>query len=136
MPETIQRVLVTGANKGIGLATVNAILEHHPQTSVILGSRDPARGEAARQQLVAKHPDRASRLELLTLDVVDDESVQQARATLTGRYGASPPLLYGLVNNAGIGMGEALMTPVLAVNLWGLCRVSDALRDLLPGARG
>jgi len=43
----MKRVLITGANKGIGLATVSAILERHQDVSVLLGARDTARGREA-----------------------------------------------------------------------------------------
>ena len=131
MAETIQRVLVTGANKGIGLAAVEEILGHGPQTVVILGSRDRARGAAARDTLLVEHPDWESRLELLDLDVADEASVRQARGELAERFEGLVQPLCGLVNNAGIGMGADCLAPVLAVNLWGMCQVSDAMRDLL-----
>ncbi len=42
----MRRILVTGANKGIGLAIARAILEEHDDTFVYLGSRDADRGRA------------------------------------------------------------------------------------------
>ena len=45
--------LVTGANKGIGLACCEAILEQSENNRVLLGSRDKARGEAAKAQLAS-----------------------------------------------------------------------------------
>ena len=43
----MRRIVVTGANKGIGLAIVEAILTEHADTFVYLGSRDEGRGRAA-----------------------------------------------------------------------------------------
>ena len=43
----MKRILVTGANKGIGLATVENLLQNHPDTFLILGSRDEKRGDKA-----------------------------------------------------------------------------------------
>ena len=43
----MRRILVTGANKGIGLAIVQAILKNHDDTFVFLGSRDAERGKKA-----------------------------------------------------------------------------------------
>ena len=40
----MRRILVTGANKGIGLALVEAILAQHADTFVYLGARDAGRG--------------------------------------------------------------------------------------------
>jgi NAD(P)-dependent dehydrogenase (short-subunit alcohol dehydrogenase family) len=39
----IRRILITGANKGIGLATVTAILERRDDVFILLGTRDAAR---------------------------------------------------------------------------------------------
>ena len=43
----MKRVLITGANKGIGLATVKKLLESYSETYVLLGSRDFKKGEQA-----------------------------------------------------------------------------------------
>ena len=48
----MRRVLVTGANKGIGLAIARGVLAEHDDTFLLLGSRDAERGEAARQSLL------------------------------------------------------------------------------------
>ena len=36
----MKRILITGANKGIGLATVRRLLESYDETFLLLGSRD------------------------------------------------------------------------------------------------
>lgn len=53
---TTRRVVVTGANKGIGKATVAAILGAADDTMVLLGSRDLGRGEAAVADILAEQP--------------------------------------------------------------------------------
>ncbi|MEM6930387.1 MAG: SDR family NAD(P)-dependent oxidoreductase [Myxococcota bacterium] len=130
----MKRILVTGANKGIGLAIVGAILEGHEGTSVWLGSRDPARGEAARRGLVEAHPDWADRVQVLPLDVTDDDSVVAAHAAVMQATPEHTRPLYGLVNNAGVA-GQDLVT-TLAVNTMGLRRVSEAFLPLLQPAGG
>lgn len=52
----MRRILVTGANKGIGLAITIAILQRGDDTSVILGSRSLKRGLATRASIVERHP--------------------------------------------------------------------------------
>ena len=49
----MKKILVTGGNKGIGLAIVKRLLKEFPDTYLLLGSRDVQRGEAAVKQLVA-----------------------------------------------------------------------------------
>lgn len=132
----MQRILVTGANKGIGLATVERILAEHEGTMVFLGARDRGRGEAAREGLLAEHPDWAARLEVVELDVSDDASVSAAAASLTERFAGEPAPLYAVVNNAGIGLGSTSMAQVLAVNTYGVRRVVEAFLPLLDPEAG
>ena len=47
----MKRVVVTGANKGIGLAIVKRLLREYPDVYVYLGSRNVERGEAAIKQI-------------------------------------------------------------------------------------
>jgi NAD(P)-dependent dehydrogenase (short-subunit alcohol dehydrogenase family) len=109
----MRRVLVTGANKGIGFAIVEAILNEHSDAFVYLGSRDRARGDEAR----AKLGDRASRVEVLALDVTSDASAQAAAKNVLP--------LYAIVNNAGIGSGNTLEA-TLGTNVLGIRHVCDA----------
>ncbi|MGV3525071.1 MAG: SDR family NAD(P)-dependent oxidoreductase [Candidatus Sericytochromatia bacterium] len=131
----MRRILVTGANKGIGLAIVTAILKQHNDTAVLLGSRDAERGEAAVQGLLAAHPDWSERLELLTLDVADGNSVTQAAAQVAERFGSDPAPLYGVVNNAGL-VGEKDLAAVLNINVVGIHRVCSAFLPLLTPGQG
>jgi len=66
-------ILVTGANKGLGLAVVRAVLLAAPDTAVLLGCRDLARGEAAVRQLKTELGCQ-DRLLALQLDVTSQES--------------------------------------------------------------
>ena len=43
---TPKRILVSGANKGIGRAICERLLANHDDVHVLLGSRDAGRGEA------------------------------------------------------------------------------------------
>jgi len=128
----VRRVLVTGANKGIGKATVAAILTQHDDTEVLLGSRNKDRGDAARASLVAENAAWADRIAVVAIDVSDDASVKAAAQWVADTYGDDAPL-YGVVNNAGIGLGASDMATVLNVNTHGPKRVVDAFKPLLQG---
>ena len=85
--------LVTGANSGLGLATIKALATR--QATVILACRSNRKAEAAQQQL---HDQGLSRLELLELDLADLSSVQRAAESVRDRHGR----LDLLINNAGV----------------------------------
>lgn len=117
----MQRVLVTGANKGIGRAIAQAILEKSGDTFVYLGSRDRTRGDEARAALGSSF---ASRIEVVELDVGDAVSVERARAKVEP--------LYGIVNNAGVGWSATKnVRKMLEVNTFGVERVCTAFLPLV-----
>ena len=122
----MRRVLVTGANKGIGFAIVERILEEADDTSVFLGSRDRDRGEAAAEKLRSAAADR---VHVVELDVSSDESVDRAAEAVREACGGDR--LYGIVNNAGIGLGAGDLSSVLNVNTRGMQRVCNAFIPLL-----
>jgi NAD(P)-dependent dehydrogenase (short-subunit alcohol dehydrogenase family) len=131
----MQRLLVTGGNKGIGFAIVNAILSQQPDTFVLLGSRDLGRGELARKQLLAAHPECAGRLAVLELDVSSAASVNNAATRVRKEFQGERAPLFAIVNNAGIG-GSAGLRAVLEVNTFGLRRACEAFLPLLDPERG
>ncbi len=133
---TMRRILVTGANKGIGLAIATAILEEHSDTFVWLGSRDGARGRAAREGLLAAHPEWSDRVEVLEIDVSSDGSVSDAAGRVAGTSDGESTPLYAIVNNAGIGLGQAELRTVLEVNTRGVRRVCEAFIPLVDPSKG
>jgi len=128
-----RQALVTGANKGIGLAIAKGLAE--AGMTVWMGARDNARGAAAVQSLLDKGLD----VRLLEIDVANDDSVRHAAETI----GKEIDALHVLVNNAGIiidptappsevRMEDAKET--FEVNLFGPIRVSQAFIPLLKAA--
>jgi NAD(P)-dependent dehydrogenase (short-subunit alcohol dehydrogenase family) len=85
-------ILVTGANKGIGLETCRQLarLGHH----VILSARSAERGESAVKILAQE----GLKVEFLLLDTADETSIQRAAQELNERIKA----LHVLINNAAI----------------------------------
>lgn len=130
----VRRVLITGANKGIGLAIANRCLADHSDTSVVLACRSRERGEAAVAELVAANPDWKDRTFVLQMDTSSDESVKAAAATFEAQFGRSAGALSGIVNNAGIASGT--VSEVLNTNVLGPKRVDDAFIPFLDPAAG
>jgi NAD(P)-dependent dehydrogenase (short-subunit alcohol dehydrogenase family) len=132
----VRRILVTGANKGIGLAITIAILERGDDTSVILGARSLQRGQAALASIVEDHPEWAPRVQVQELDVSSDHSVVRAAAEIKASIAEEETPLYGIVNNAGIGIGAGGLRSVFEVNVLGIVRVCDAFMPLLDPSDG
>jgi carbonyl reductase 1 len=125
----VRRVLITGANKGIGLAIANRCLADHNDTHVILGCRSTSRGDAAAAELGATNPDWKERVTVLQMDTSDDDSVKNAARKVEQTFGGDPHPLFGIVNNAGIAAGS--IQDVLNVNIRGPRRVDTAFIPLL-----
>jgi NAD(P)-dependent dehydrogenase (short-subunit alcohol dehydrogenase family) len=130
----MRRILVTGANKGIGLAIVEAILAEHGDTFVYLGSRDAARGHAAAAGLERAHPAWKGRVEVVAIDVASDASVTEARRRVVESLRGER--LYGIVNNAGIGGGPDDHAAVFGTNTLGVRRVCEAFVPSLEPQAG
>jgi len=130
----MKRILVTGANKGIGLAIVTKLLQDFPDTYLLLGSRDVGRGQAALQQVLEQLGDAGKdRVELIQIDVTSDESVRNAVEAVKAKHGDSEPL-FGLVNNAG-GFSES-PRGIVDLNTYGLRRVCEAFLPLIQKEKG
>lgn len=126
--------LVTGANKGIGLAIAKGLAQRG--FHVWITARDRQRGEAAVKQLKAE----GLSVQLLVMDVADDVSVQQAATTLS----AVTDRLDVLINNAGVLLDVSAtptqtslsdMKATFEVNLFGPVRVTQAFLPLLRAAK-
>ena len=114
--------LVTGGNKGIGLAVAKGLGAQG--VKVFVGARDRTRGEAAagalRDQKIDAH--------FVQLDVTDAASIEAARAEIA----RTTDHLDILVNNAGIGTPS--FEEVFATNVFGVERVTRAMLPLLRAA--
>ena len=104
----MKRILITGANKGIGLATVGKLLDSYDETFLLLGSRDSKKGQEACDSLVDRRPEWKHRLELIQIDVEKEDSVNSAVDEVRKKFSSESSPLYGIINNAGIGNSSGL----------------------------
>ncbi len=88
-----RRVLITGANRGIGYATTLELVRRGHD--VVLTARDEAAGRAAAARLRAAHP--GAGVEAVGLDLASFASIRRCAGGLAG----SPPFDV-LIHNAGI----------------------------------
>ncbi|MDN4471928.1 oxidoreductase [Demequina zhanjiangensis] len=105
VPDQTGRVtVITGANSGLGKETTRRLVE--AGGAVIMGVRDLAKGEAARQEILAQHPE--ADLTLALVDMADLSSIARfADAVL-----ADGARIDTLINNAGLMAAPTRMTTV------------------------
>lgn len=127
----LKTILVTGGNAGIGFALCRQLLCDHG-CKVLLASRSIEKGTQAVASLQEAHPDLASNIELVQMDVSNDVSVAAAADSLRG------VTLYAIVNNAGVGFNTNPDSKeiLLNTNFYGPKRVTDAFLGHLDVQNG
>ncbi len=128
---TLDRVaLVTGANKGIGLAIATQLAE--TGLTVLLGVRDVAKGKEAARILNS----RGLTVEVLPIDLDDEATIAGAARQIEASHGR----LDVLVNNAAIAdatdgppsaVSLAVVRQIIETNFIGTLAVTQALLPLL-----
>ncbi|MEX8548047.1 MAG: SDR family oxidoreductase [Mucilaginibacter sp.] len=127
----MKTVLITGANKSIGLETARQLLQQGYY--VYLGCRDLQKGQQAVGQLQSEGLDQVEPIEI---DADQTESIKAARRLLGGKT----KVLDVLINNAGIAGSfpqTALATDgtvfkqVFETNFFGVIAVTQAFMNLL-----
>ncbi|KAH7229990.1 hypothetical protein BKA59DRAFT_371535, partial [Fusarium tricinctum] len=94
-------ILVTGANRGIGYAIVQAIAIRLPSSNIILGCRSKDAAQEAIQSL--RETGMTARLDYVEINIESDASIEAAVVWLEGKYRT----LDVLINNAGKVQGRA-----------------------------
>ncbi|MDH5824651.1 SDR family oxidoreductase [Luteimonas sp. RD2P54] len=126
--------LVTGANKGIGYEVARQLGQ--AGAVVLLGARNPERGQAAAHALA----DEGLAVSWLPLDVTDAQAIERAASLIANEHGR----LDILVNNAGIAVAEDgspgkasldAVRQVFETNFFGALAVTQAMLPLLRRSR-
>jgi NAD(P)-dependent dehydrogenase (short-subunit alcohol dehydrogenase family) len=124
--------LVTGATRGIGLATARQL--GATGITTLIGARDPDAGKRAAEQL----RDDGADSDFLELDVTDQDKIAAAYSNIERRHGR----LDILVNNAGVlpeasadravvPLQLAMFRPTFETNVFGTVAVTEAMLPLL-----
>jgi NAD(P)-dependent dehydrogenase (short-subunit alcohol dehydrogenase family) len=131
MPTPTKTILITGANKGIGLETARQLGKK--EITVLVGARDEGKGKSAvedlRKEGIDAHP--------IVIDVSNPASIKKAAAQVEQDFGR----LDILVNNAGVmtdDRGKKVSEQTLETwretfdtNVFGLIATTDAFLPLL-----
>lgn len=124
-------VLVTGVSTGLGLEAAVFLAERgfHVYAGLRDQSRRAALDEAAAQRKVE--------LDIIELDITDQGEIDNAVATIVAQAGG----IYGLVNNAGIGLrgyfedlADHEIRAVFETNLFGTMAVTRAVLPIMRRA--
>ena len=127
----MKTVLITGANKSIGLETARQLLQKGYY--VYLGSRDVEKGRHAVDQL---HSEGLNQVEPIEIDVDSIESIKACQKILEGKI----DVLDVLINNAGVGgpmpqtsleTGSDIFKEVFETNFFGMIEVTQAFINLM-----
>lgn len=125
--------LITGANRGMGLALANKLAQAGQK--VIIGSRNLDNGKRVAQEII----DAGFDADTVQLDVTNSKSVAKAAQQITKKYG----YLTTLINNAGSvfdfgiepsEVSQALIRKDFEVNYFGLIDVTQKMFPLLTKA--
>lgn len=90
-------LLITGANRGLGLETVKALCKSKQAYTILLGARSLKDADAAVQMIQAEFTRCPSVLKGMQIDIEDDESISKAFEDISKHYGHVDIL----INNAG-----------------------------------
>ena len=128
-------IVVTGGNKGQGLALCQRILQEHEDAYVFMCARDVLKGEAAQENMPSSQ---RSRCQVVQLDVTNIQSVQNAAQSVQKKLvelKCDDNSLFGVVSNAGILWGYSLEEQ-FQVNARGVRNFLDAFLPLLSPTYG
>ena len=121
-------VMITGASKGIGLATAYAFAKNEAELSLSLGSRDRVEIEQTKKRIESEFPNVPVFAEMC--DVSREDNVQKFVTHASGNQGAVDVL----VNNAGFGLFKEVQEMslpefegVIATNLRGVFLMTQAV---------
>ncbi|KAF2193655.1 NAD(P)-binding protein [Zopfia rhizophila CBS 207.26] len=102
MPSTPPVVLITGANQGIGYYIAELLSQSNNLYTILVGSRNMARGEDAVAKLLKTKTNHNTTITTIQIDITSPSSIAAAVEKITNKYGR----LDILINNAAVPSSE------------------------------
>jgi carbonyl reductase 1 len=124
-------IIVTGANQGIGLAIVDQLSPLYPKSKIILTSRDPSRGEKARQSIIAKHSEAQNNVIVQKLDIRDPKSREDFFNEIKAKYGHIDVLINNAASYTGNNGGFDTYDTIVRTNYHATIDFTEKLLPLL-----
>ena len=126
-------IMITGSNKGIGFATIKALMKTNPEYRFLMCVRSMERGKAAVENLKKEFPDAGSRVEVHNLDISSSKSIDEFIEWVK----TSKTKIDCLVNNAGFAVSttdvtEDVMNKTFPTNYYGTVELTEKMIPLLP----
>eukprot|EP00592_Proboscia_alata_P006204 CAMPEP_0194355864 /NCGR_PEP_ID=MMETSP0174-20130528/3718_1 /TAXON_ID=216777 /ORGANISM="Proboscia alata, Strain PI-D3" /LENGTH=282 /DNA_ID=CAMNT_0039125309 /DNA_START=21 /DNA_END=869 /DNA_ORIENTATION=+ len=127
----MRQILVTGGNQGIGYALCKQLaIEHNCHVYLTARSADKGLSAVSRiNEAIGKNPSCTGSIDFIPLDTTSDASV--AAAAEEAKTKLSSNKLFGIVNNAGIGLNTGQTGDMLNTNLYGPKRVCESFIPLM-----
>jgi len=121
-------VLITGANRGIGFALVDKLLEKNKKLRIIMTARDDEKGQQVYKELCEKYPEDVERFYYHQLDITDEASITAIIDYIKKTF----KKIDYLVNNAGFSskgrdFNEEICEKTFSVNFNGTINFTEKL---------
>ena len=104
-------ILITGGNTGLGLEIVKSLYRSSKAYTILIGSRDTTKADAAISTVKSEYPSSASTLHAVQVDLSSDSSLEAAVSTITNDHGR----LDVLVNNGGASFDGQIQSGALSL---------------------
>ena len=91
--DTRKILLITGANRGLGLSIVEGLLEKKSKLRIILTARNDESGESIYNTLCEKYPEEKEKEQLYyhQLDITNDDSINEIIEYIKKTYSSGNP---------------------------------------------
>ena len=128
--DTRKIILVTGANRGLGLAIIEGLLEKKSKLRIILTARNDELGQSVFNSLCEKYPEEKEKEQLYyhQLDITNEESINEIIEFIKKTF----KKIDYIINNAGVSSKGTEFSPAVfdftfSVNVYGTLNFTEKI---------